>query len=203
MSEDVPAWRPLVDAAIDRLSSSRRTFTEDEALAQVWEAGYDVSPQDDPRFALAAEADGKHPYHWRLSTQTLANNRLLDELRAGAWDGREIDQELARLDAQDGVQYVFCPVDARFTQRRDSSYALADEELDIALPAEVAATLDALGPALLARWRGAGATPWTTRALTETVAALGWPAATEGANWRLVRAWLQRWPAVARVGQDY
>ena len=203
MSKAIPAWQPLVDAAVERLAGTRSTFTEEDAMAEVWEVGYDVSPQDDPRFVLAAEADGKRPHHWRLNTQTLANNRLIDALRTGAWDGRDMEQELARLDARDGAHYVFCSVDARFTRLRDGSYALADQEPDIALPPEIAATLDALGQPLLARWREAGATPWTTRALTEMVATLGWAAATEGSNWLLVRAWLRRWPAVARVGQDY
>ncbi|HEY7127247.1 MAG TPA: hypothetical protein VH540_25160 [Ktedonobacterales bacterium] len=188
MSKDTSAWQPLVDAAVERLSASRRTFSEEEAMREVWEAGYEVSPQDDPRFVLAAEADGRHPHHWRLSTQALANNLLLDALRSGMWDGGELDQELSLMDAQDGVRYVFCPVDARFTQLRDGTYSLADGEPDIALPTEIKETLDALGPALLARWREVGATPWTTRVLTETVASLGW---------------LRRWSAVARVGQDY
>jgi hypothetical protein len=198
-----PPWQPLVDAAVERLADTRRTFTEEEAFAGAWEAGYDISPQDDPRFVLAAEADGRHPHHWRLSTHTLANNRLLDALRTGAWDGREIDQELAQLDAQDGVHYVFCPVDPRFTLLRDRTYTLTDQEPDIVLPSEIKVTLDALGSALLDRWREVGTTPWTTRALTETVAALGWAAATEGSNWLLVRAWLRSWPAVTSVGQDY
>ena len=203
MSKGTPPWQPLVDTAVERLTGTRRTFTEKEALAEVWEAGYEISPQDDTHFVLAAEADGKHPHHWRLSIHTLANNRLLDALRTGAWDGREIDQELAWLDAQDGVHYVFCPVDPRFSQLRDGTYALADQEPDIALPSEIKATLDALGPALLERWREAGTTPWTTRALTETVVTSGWAAATDGSNWLLVRAWLRGWPAVTRVGQDY
>ncbi len=203
MSKDTPAWQPLVDAAVEQLANTRRTFTEEEALSNAWEAGYDLSPQDDPRFVLAAEADGMHQHHWRLSTHTLANNRLLDALRTGAWDGREIDQELARLDAQDGVHYVFCPVDPRFSRLRDGTYTLADQEPDIALPPEIKATLDALALALLDRWRETGAAPWTTPALTETVATLGWAAATEGSSWLLVRAWLRGWPAVTRVGQDY
>lgn len=72
MSKDAPVWRPLVDTAIARLNASHRTFTEEEALREVWDAGYEVSPLDDPRFVLAAEAAGKHPHHWRLSTQALA-----------------------------------------------------------------------------------------------------------------------------------
>jgi hypothetical protein len=64
----------LLDATVTRLSSSRRTFTAAEALSDIWKAGYEVSPQIDPRFALACEADGKHPRHWRLTSQALANS---------------------------------------------------------------------------------------------------------------------------------
>ena len=51
----------LLDEAVARLSTARRTFTDEEALRPIWERGYDFSPQSDPqgRFALAAEADGK------------------------------------------------------------------------------------------------------------------------------------------------
>ena len=67
----------LLDEAVARLSTARRTFTDEEALLPIWERGYDFSPQSDPqgRFVLAAEADGKHPRQWRLATQALANNR--------------------------------------------------------------------------------------------------------------------------------
>src|SRR5919108_3602939 len=92
----------LLDATVARLSRSRRTFTELEALAEIWNAMYEVSPQIDPRFVLAREADGTHPRHWRLATQVLANNLLLDALTSGAWDGRDLDTELARLSEADG-----------------------------------------------------------------------------------------------------
>jgi len=74
----------LFDEAIARLSTYRYTFTDD-SLRLIWERGYDVSPQSDPRerFVLAYEADGKHPRQWRLNTQSLANNRLLDALDQG------------------------------------------------------------------------------------------------------------------------
>jgi hypothetical protein len=51
----------LLDAAIARLRPWRRTFTEEEALASLWDAGYDVSPAIDPRFVLAYESDGNQP----------------------------------------------------------------------------------------------------------------------------------------------
>ena len=50
----------LLDKAVERLSTFRRTFIEEVALGEVWENGFDISPQADPqgRFALAYEADG-------------------------------------------------------------------------------------------------------------------------------------------------
>src|SRR5215208_1013136 len=85
----------LLATAVSGLASWRRTFTEAEALGAVWEAGYEVTPQSDARFCLAREADGKHPRHWRLVQHTLANERLLDALNVGGWDGRDVDRELA------------------------------------------------------------------------------------------------------------
>ncbi len=85
MSEMDDELAQLLDEAVARLSTYRRTFTGEEALRPVWIHGYDISPQSDPqgRFVLAYEADSKHPRQWRLNTQALANNRLLDALMSG------------------------------------------------------------------------------------------------------------------------
>src|SRR5947209_16213899 len=91
----------LIEEVVKRLWSSRRTFTEREALKPVWEAGYEVSIQSDARFMLAQEGDWKHPSHWRLAHHTIANNRLLNDLLTSAWDGRGLDRKLAALDAED------------------------------------------------------------------------------------------------------
>src|SRR5207244_4809095 len=140
----------LLDEAVARLSTYRYTFTDKEALGPVWEHGYDISPQSDPRerFVLAYEADGKHPRQWRLSTQALANNRLLDALRLGAWDGHDLEVELARLDTEDQVHYVFCLSDPCFMTRPDGTLEPADLERNIVLASETRAELDAFGPKL-------------------------------------------------------
>src|SRR5258708_36628091 len=111
MNEQDDELAQLLDEAVARLATCRRTFTDEEALLRIWERDYDISPQSDPqgRFVLAYEADGKHPRQWRLSTQPLANNRLLDALRPGAWNGRELEAELAQLDAEDRGYYAFWP----------------------------------------------------------------------------------------------
>src|SRR5258706_15109644 len=118
----------LLDEAVERLSSYRQTFTDEEALAEVWKYDYDLSPQAEPqgRFVLAYEADGKHPRQWRLVTQALANNRLLDALKAGAWDGQDLDTELVQLDAEDHIHYIYCPADPRFTTLSAGTLIAAD-----------------------------------------------------------------------------
>src|SRR5947209_19885000 len=118
----------LLDEAVARLSTARRTFTDEEALLPIWERGYDFSPQSDPqgRFVLAYEADSKHPRQWRLATQALANNRLLDALKTGAWDGQGLDAELTRLEAEDQTHYIYCPSDPRFTTLPNGALQAAD-----------------------------------------------------------------------------
>jgi hypothetical protein len=195
----------LLDTAVKRLSTSRRTFTAEEALAEVWEDGFDISLQADPqeRFVLAYEADGKHPRQWRLATQALANNRLLDALKSGAWDGQDLDAELARLDAEDHTHYIYCPADPRFTTRPNGTLEAADHEYNLTLSPETQTAFDALGQKLLEQWHNEGDTPLTVLQVTELVGNLGWPEASERNGWLLVRAWLLEWTEVARVGQNY
>src|SRR5437879_276727 len=95
------AVRRRLDAVVQGLAATRRTFTEEDALRPIWDDGYNVSTQDDTRFVLGREADGRAPRHWHLAGQVVANNRLIEALEAGTWDGRNVDAELARLD-QDG-----------------------------------------------------------------------------------------------------
>src|SRR2546427_11299936 len=141
----------LLGEAVARLPTFRQTFTDEEALLPIWESGYDFSPQSDPqgRFVLASEADGKQLRQWRLATQALANNRLLDALRSGAWNGQHLDAELARLDAEDQTHYTFCPNDARFTTLPDGTLEPAEREYNVTVPLATKTGLDAIGPQLL------------------------------------------------------
>jgi hypothetical protein len=195
----------LLDEAVARLSTCRRTFTDEEALSSIWEHGYDYSPQSDPlrRFALAVEANVKHPRQWRLATQALANNRLLDALLSGAWDGRNLDAELARLDAEDHTHYIFCPFDARFTTLPDGTLEPAEREYNLTLPEATKAALDALGTKLLENWHSTGNEPQTVLQLTERLGSLGWSESSQRTGWLLLRTWLLGWTEVARVGLDY
>ncbi len=205
MNEEDTELLQLFAEAVARLEQRRLTFTDEEALSSIWEHAYDVALQEDPlaRFALVAEADGKHRRQWRLRTQTLANNRLLDALISKTWDGRHLETELARLDAEDSVSYIFCPTDARFTTLPDGTLEPAARERTIALPPSLKADLDALGPSLLQRWQHEGTQPLTVRHITEMLGNMGWPKANERNGWLYVRAWLSAWSQVARVGQDY
>jgi hypothetical protein len=199
---DDPELARLLDAAVARLASVRYTFTEEEARGPVWEAWGEVSPQCDSRFVLAHEAGRDSPRHWRLEAHTLANNRLLEALESGAWDGRALEAELARLDAEAGGHHVFCPADPRFTFR-DGAWEPTDREPDARLSPEAKASLDALGPRLLERWGAASGLPWTLRQIADALGELGWPDAKLRGGWLLVRTWLRGWPSVVRVGRDY
>ena len=200
---DIPdELRQLLDEAVNRLEMTRRTFTEREALAAVWQAGYDVPIQSDSRFALAYNPVGKRHRHWRLASHTVANSRLLNELLAGTWDGRDLDRKLEELDAEDQQHYVYCPVDPRF-EEHNGMLEPAERERNIPLPPGLQATLDGMGAALLAHWRAEGAEPWTVRQVTETLSQLGWDEAEQPNSWLYVRAWLLSWGQVARLGQDY
>lgn len=200
MSDEITS---LLDEVVQRWTPARRTFPEKEAMQVVWEAGYEIPIHSDARFVLVHEGDGKHPSHWRLVGHTVANTRLLNELLAGTWDGRNLDEKLAALDAEDHRHYVFYPLDARFSLTRQGILEPAEHERNIKLPRGMKATLDALGPRLLTMWREAGAEPWTVRAITEHVGQAGWRDADMPNAWLYVRAWLLCWEQVKRVGQDY
>jgi len=142
----------LIHRAVERLSSVRRTFTEREALEEVWNAGYDVAIQSDPRFVLAQE-DARRDSQWRLVSHTLANTLLLNELLSGQWDGRDLDEKLGSLGEADQQHYVYCPLDPRLTFNRQGVLEPAEHERTIPVPRSMKTALDMLAPQLLARWQ--------------------------------------------------
>jgi hypothetical protein len=195
--------RRLLDTVEKKYAGSRRTFTEEEAFADIWEAGYDASPQSDPRFALAHEADGKNLRHWCLASQVVANNRLVEALETATWDGRDLDAELARMGEDGGGHFVFCAADPRFAVCADGRLDLADREDDVPLPDEERSELDALLPSLREHWLAEDGTPRTVRQMTESLGALGWSGATVRGGWLRVRAWLKGCADIVRVGRDF
>ncbi len=100
----------FLDKIVNKFSKSRYTFTEQEALKEIWNSGEDVRLREDPRFW---EIYGLNHFH--LSNQCLANELLIDRLWKGLWNGQDLEEELNRLDSSNKF-YVFCPADARFSQ---------------------------------------------------------------------------------------
>lgn len=200
MSNTLDEVSVLIHRAVERLSSSRRTFTEREALEEVWNAGYDVAIQSDPRFVLAQE-DARHDSHWRLDTHMFANTLLLNELLSGQWDGRDLDEKLLSLGEADQQHYVYCPLDPRLTLNKQGVLEPAEHERTIPVPRSMKIALDTLGSQLLARWQEGE--PWTLRTITDMLQQLGWSDAEKHNAQLYVRSWLLGWPVVQRVGQDY
>ncbi len=202
MNDEADEVALLIEEAVMRLLPWRRTFTEKEALGLVWDAGYEIAIQSDARFVLAQE-DWKQPGHWRLINHTLANNRLLNDLLSGSWDGQDLDRKLVALDAEDQMHYVFCPIDPRLTLNKHGFLEATDHERNVSLSKAMKKALDELGEQLLTHWRETGAEPWTVRAITEELKQLGWRDGEKRNAWLSVRSWLLNWPQVLRVGQDY
>lgn len=220
MQEPLDEVTYLKNEAIARLTGTRRTFTEREALKDVWNAGYEVSIQSDSRFVLAQE-QGKQPGHWRLSSHTLANNRLLNDLLTDTWDGHNLDAHLAELDAEaqevqgESVHHVYCPLDPRLMLNAQGKLELKEQERNISIPPSIKSALDALADKLLRHWRHAEEAengsiseatviaPWTLRTIVGELRSLGWQDAESRNAHLYVRTWLLHWPAVVRVGQDY
>lgn len=195
----------MIEEVIKRLTSTRRTFTEEEVLRPIWEATQDdgITLRSDPRFAFAQPRDVQHADQWRLSSHTLANSRLLADLLSGAWNGKDLDGKLAAFDAEDQQHYVFCPLDPRLKMTVRGVLEPAEHEQNKVLPRALKAELDALGPQLLTLWQDAENEPRTVRAITEMLKELGWSEAEKPIAWLFVRSWLVGFPSVLRAGQDY
>lgn len=130
---------------VERFSISRFTFTEDEALAEVWASGEDVRLREDSRFW---EIEGAG--HFQLSHHVLANELLADRLWQGVWAGDDIVRELGRMDEsnEDNKFHVFCPADPRLVEQ-DSKFVLAACPT-LRLPERLKSQLDSLATELLA-----------------------------------------------------
>lgn len=121
----------LLDSVVSKFSKYRYTFTEEEALAEIWNTGEDIRLREDPRFW---EVNGLGHFH--LSNQCLANEILADQLWRGLWDGQELEKELARLDSlKVNTFHVFCSADSRFTQ--DNSVLILNARPFIKVPTEL------------------------------------------------------------------
>src|SRR5438552_7677542 len=103
----------LLDSVVRRFEANRVTFTEQEALEDVWARGEEVRLREDPRF-WELERIG----HFHLSHHRLANDLLAARLWQGVWDGRDVPLELETLDAANsGEFHVFSSRDSRFVEK--------------------------------------------------------------------------------------
>jgi hypothetical protein len=199
----LPEEQKFLDEAVARLRVTRRTFTDRDALDTAWQAGCeDLTLDYDQRFVKAQARHGQYDPHYRLQEHILANNRLLNDLLDGSWDGLYLDARLETLDASEGSQHIFYPHDPRLRQNRQGRWE-ATVERTITLGAQEQAELDALAPALLAAWSAAGAQPWTIQEITAALKQPGWTRAGMPNAMLVMRAWLLGSPLIARVGQDF
>ncbi len=198
MSELSPNEKAFLDEAYERLRTTRRTFTEKEALYSARLEGYELKLSFDERFARAEPRQGSIPPHWRLAEQTLANTRLLNELNAGTWDGQQLDEKLLELDQEDHLHYTFYPHDSRMFQNRQGAWE-AKGERQIILPLGLKEDLDTFTERLHARWSG----PLTVGQVLALLEELGWEHDTIASVHRCLRAWLLTTDQFRRVGVDY
>jgi len=196
--------RGRFDVAVERVCVNRRTFTEEQILRSAWDEGYHIQLTLDSRFELATEACATQEPHWRLQDHILANDRLLERLWNRDWDGRNLDIELEKLDAETSAHHVFCPVDVRFEQTAEGLWRPTIRETDIEVPADVRAALDSLAPALVEEWqRSAPEEPWTFTGIIQALSNLGWEGAHRRDGWLHVRSWLATRSEIARANTDH
>lgn len=201
MSELSRNEKALLDEAYERLKTTRRTFTEREALQTAKREGYDLKLSFDERFARAEARQGSILPHWKLAEQTLANTRLLNELIAGTWDGQHLDEKLLALEQEDQQHYTFYPHDPRMFQNRQGAWEAAGER-QITLPLGLKEELDTYKDRLHTRWSELH-TPLTVGQILAILEELGWEHDDIASVHRCVRAWLLASSQFRRVGLDY
>lgn len=202
MSGFLPEEQQFLDEAVTRLRATRRTFTDRDALDDAWQAGCeDLTLDYDERFVKAQARHGQYDPHYRLQEHILANNRLVNDLLDGSWDGLYLDARLETLDAGEGGHHIFYPHDPRLRQNRQGRWE-ATIERNIVLDPQEQAELDALAPALLDAWSAAGTQPWTIQEIITVLKQLDWTRAGQLNAMLIIRAWLLGLSSIARVGQD-
>jgi hypothetical protein len=201
MSELSREEKAFLDEAYERLKTTRRTFTEREALNAARLEGYELKLSFDKRFARAEARQGQILPHWRLAEQTLANTRLLNELKVGIWDGQNVDEKLHELDQEDQQYYTFYPHDPRMFLNRKGAWE-ASGERQITLPLGLKGELDTFIEGLHTRWIELN-TPLTVGQVLAILEELGWRHDGLSSINRYIRAWLLATEQFRRVGEDY
>ena len=184
----------LLDEVVERFQYSRRTFTEEEALAAVWACGEDIRLREDPRFWEIASCG-----HFHLAHHRLANRQLADRLWQGLWDGYGLDTEIEKLDAAElGTFHVFCEADP-YIRLAGSSYFLV-ARAKTSCPPELVARLGRLRIKLLETHRSLS-TPRTTQELLDIVVRLNEDIAASEDAIDHFEGWLsntEEWTEIAR-----
>ncbi|HLZ56278.1 MAG TPA: hypothetical protein VKR06_04955 [Ktedonosporobacter sp.] len=201
MSGLSPRERAFLDEAFERLRTTRRTFTDQEALQSAKLEGYDLRLSFDERFARAEPMQGNIRPHWRLAEQVLANTRLLHELQEGTWDGRNLDEKLLELEQEDQQSYTFYPHDTRMFLNRQGAWE-ATGERQITLPLGLQEELDTFKERLHASWLALQA-PLTVGQVLAMLEELGWQHEGIASVHRCIRSWLLTTAQFRRVGSDY
>lgn len=112
---------PAFDPVLDRVSAVPVSFTETEALAELWSHGEDGWLREDPRFRPTPWG------RWIPADRYLINDLLVRALREGHSELSLADQ-LAALSKVVGCPTAFCPADPRL-RVHDDRVRLAPSEL--------------------------------------------------------------------------
>jgi hypothetical protein len=131
----------------------------------------------------------------------LANTRLLNELKAGTWDGQNLDEKLLQFDQEDQQHYTFYPHDPRMFQNRQGAWE-ATGERQITLPLSLEEELNTFKEPLHAHWSALHA-PLTVGQILAILEELGWTHDSITSVHRCIRAWLLTNQQFRRVGPDY
>lgn len=200
----LPEEKAFYDTAAAQYKTTRRTFTESEAMAPAIELHNDLPMQYDyaNRFVKVDSSVHNIEPHWRLREHMLANDRLFNDLLSGAWDGQGLDERLAALDRENQQHHIFYPLDTRLRQDGKGIWEPVSERL-IRLPTSIKEELDLLKTALIAHWQEQPQLPHTGQQVLTLLMEVGWTGADQARAFHYIRTWLQQTPEFARVGQDY
>lgn len=184
----------LLDRVVETNERERFTFTESQALHDLWQSGEDIRLREDSRF-LEIENTG----HFQLAQHRLANEILADKLWQGTWDGGDIEAELQRLDENASRSFhIFCRADARFIEADGKMILTIRPKLPI--PETIRNIFDALAQKLLNLHLESGR-PLNTIELFELIQRLGDQPDAPDQILEYLESWLaeqREWTEVAR-----
>lgn len=187
---------------------SRFTFSEADALADIWQQGEDIRLREDKRFRQVPLVASGDEAHWYLAIHTLANEYLYEILFEEAWDGQNLYQQLEQYDKEEkNIWHVFCPCDRRFNLSGDAAgiyHLTLCEPLDsIFLTTEQKEVADTLASQLLEHILQQAVLPFTTVFLLQSLQQL---ASTnpilQSIQPQALENWLLRQGNWTRVGSD-